>query len=152
MSALGQKQTFHDNRSMSALPPKADITQSDWQSTLWQTQTLALFDKLVGAEPRIIESRKYRMACPFLAGDKSQPRGYPFERAPVAIANLVARSGSINLTREACARRQIGKAASRRRAPVSVSQTDRRRRSVSTIAISTSLAFSRARKLRERVV
>src|SRR5215467_10448688 len=151
MSALGQKRTSEHDGIMSALPPKADITQSDWQSTLWQKQTLALFDKLVGAEPRI-ESRKYRMACPFLAGDKSQPRGYPFEIAPVAIANLVARSGSINLTREACARRQIGKAASRRRAPVSVSQTDRRRRSVSTIAISTSPAFSRARKLRERVV
>jgi hypothetical protein len=30
MSALGQKQTFERVRAMSALPPKADIVESDW--------------------------------------------------------------------------------------------------------------------------
>ena len=30
MSALGQKQTFRYVRPMSALPPKADIAQRDW--------------------------------------------------------------------------------------------------------------------------
>jgi hypothetical protein len=35
MSALGQKQTWHSEIAMSALPPKADISQ--------------LFDHLVGA-------------------------------------------------------------------------------------------------------
>jgi len=30
MSALGQKQTFPKCRPMSALPPKADIAESDW--------------------------------------------------------------------------------------------------------------------------
>jgi hypothetical protein len=30
MSALGQKQTFAVQNGMSALPPKADIRESDW--------------------------------------------------------------------------------------------------------------------------
>jgi hypothetical protein len=30
MSAMGQKQTFRNVRPMSALPPKADIRQHDW--------------------------------------------------------------------------------------------------------------------------
>jgi hypothetical protein len=30
MSALGQKRTFTHLRPMSALPPKADIAESDW--------------------------------------------------------------------------------------------------------------------------
>jgi hypothetical protein len=30
MSALGQKQTLRGVRPMSALPPKADITERDW--------------------------------------------------------------------------------------------------------------------------
>jgi len=30
MSALGQKQTLQSVRPMSALPPKADIAESDW--------------------------------------------------------------------------------------------------------------------------
>jgi len=30
MSALGQKQTFGSVRLMSALPPKADIAESEW--------------------------------------------------------------------------------------------------------------------------
>ena len=30
MSALGQKQTLRHCRSMSALPPKADIAERDW--------------------------------------------------------------------------------------------------------------------------
>ena len=30
MSALGQKRTFPNVRPMSALPPKADITECDW--------------------------------------------------------------------------------------------------------------------------
>src|SRR5262249_30027886 len=51
----------------------------------------------------------------------------------------------------ACALRQTGIAASRRRAPASVSQTIRRRRSPSTAAISTRPSFSRLRKLRESV-
>ena len=49
----------------------------------------------------------------------------------------------------AWAARQTGRAASRRRAPVSVSQTARRRRSLSTMAISTRPSFSRPRRLRD---
>ena len=49
------------------------------------------------------------------------------------------------------AARQIGSAASRRRAPVSVSQTIRRRKSLSTVAISISPLFSSVRRLRESV-
>jgi len=30
MSALGQKRTSHSVRVMSALPPEADIAESDW--------------------------------------------------------------------------------------------------------------------------
>jgi hypothetical protein len=30
MSALGQKQTWHSEIAMSALPPKADIAEHDW--------------------------------------------------------------------------------------------------------------------------
>jgi hypothetical protein len=51
ISALGQKQTWRQLRAMSALPPKADIVESDFgMSALGHQQTFsALFDYLIGA-------------------------------------------------------------------------------------------------------
>jgi hypothetical protein len=74
--------------------------------------------------------------------------GFGFESASVAIASVPARFGSINLPSEACARRHIGSAASRRRAPVS--QTDRRRRIRLDYSDLARPSRSTARKLRER--
>jgi len=39
MSTLGQKQTLRLVRGMSALPPKADITDCDWNVAWCQKQT-----------------------------------------------------------------------------------------------------------------
>ncbi len=39
MSALGQKRTFRDVRTMSALPRKADIGRREWNVRLGQKQT-----------------------------------------------------------------------------------------------------------------
>jgi hypothetical protein len=48
MSALGQKQTLKRPHSMSALPPKADIAETDYQNwtALHTTQALAAFTTL----------------------------------------------------------------------------------------------------------
>ena len=55
MSALGQKQTFRSAIVMSALPPKADIAESDWhvrfvpKADICSAAILPLFDHLIGA-------------------------------------------------------------------------------------------------------
>jgi hypothetical protein len=50
MSALGQKQTWHSKIAMSALPPKADIRERNWDVRFVPKADMShLFDHLVGA-------------------------------------------------------------------------------------------------------
>ena len=51
MSALGQKQTSEDVKAMSALPPKADIAESDWHVRFVPKALQQLMPKLREAVP-----------------------------------------------------------------------------------------------------
>ena len=59
MSALGQKRTLAHVRVMSALPPKADIAESDWhvrfvpEADSCTAAKRSLFDQLIGEPPEI---------------------------------------------------------------------------------------------------
>jgi hypothetical protein len=55
MSALGQKRTFQNDRLMSAIPPKADIAECDWDVRFVPKadiprcrKEMSLFEHLVG--------------------------------------------------------------------------------------------------------
>ena len=68
MSALGQKQTSGHVQSMSALPPKADIAERDWNVRFVPKADIMRCSKTLFDYPSLIEApeRRTELALPGL--------------------------------------------------------------------------------------